>query len=286
MRITILANYDLPSNYALNILLQDLGEHELTIFLSDRVGKAGQRPHALENLAFFEQSLFTRLLFPALSGVMNGEINDGMKGGVNLEDRPYLMSFEGLAKKSENPIRILNAINKGEGFATLKDSNPDLIVTIRYGIILKEEVIALPQYGVINLHSGLLPEYKGVMASFRALLAGDEIIGTTLHYIPDASIDTGPVIGTSSFKVVPNKSYLWHVLSLYPCGCELILQTIETIASHGCVDSEHQLGGGNYYSFPTETELEEFSRSGRHLFDVGEILDFANHYLPKVNQER
>ena len=66
MRITILANSDLPSNYALNLLVASLSAHDLTIFLSDRVGKQTTRPSGLKDLAFFEQSLFTQLLFPLM----------------------------------------------------------------------------------------------------------------------------------------------------------------------------------------------------------------------------
>jgi len=54
------------------------------------------------------------------------------------------------------------------------------------GLIIREPVIAHSQYGYINLHSGLLPDYRGVMASFRAMVNGDAEIGSTLHYIQDA----------------------------------------------------------------------------------------------------
>jgi methionyl-tRNA formyltransferase len=304
MRITILANSDLPSNYALNLLVASLSDHDLTIFLSDKVGKRGTRPSGLKNLEFFEQSLFTRLLFP----LMNEESPQRFRkespqrlfkksprrfekeSPQRLEKEspdpshkksPQLLSFEGLAEKIGKPILVLNAINDGQDLDSLTRSEPDLIVTLRYGVILKSRVIAIPKYGVINLHSGLLPAYKGVMATFRALQASEVTIGTTLHYITDSSIDTGPVIGTTAMDVIPGKSYLWHVLNLYPDGCKLIAASVEMILNKGRLDSVSQEPGGRYYTFPTDDDLNMFEQAGNHLFEVEEILEFASQYMPE-----
>ena len=49
-----------------------------------------------------------------------------------------------------------------------------------YRRILKAAAIQIPRHGVLNLHSGLLPAYKGLMATFWATLNGEEEIGCTL----------------------------------------------------------------------------------------------------------
>ena len=65
----------------------------------------------------------------------------------------------------------------------LRDVRADLLISIRFGMILGTEALGLPPRGVLNLHSGLLPQYRGVLATFRALLNGDAEIGCTLHWI-------------------------------------------------------------------------------------------------------
>ena len=193
MRITILANKDIASNIALNNILPRLSNHEVSVFLSSKVGKGDSLPEGLQRLRFFEQSLFNELLFPLISK---------SNPGSNRE----LLSFDGLEKIIKKPIKVLNLINSEEGFSSFKETEPDLVVSIRYGTILKAPVIAVPKCGVINLHSGLLPAYRGVMATFRAMLNGDEKIGTTLHYISDASIDTDRLLVShqcSSIKADP-----------------------------------------------------------------------------------
>ncbi len=267
MKITLLANRDLPACLALNYLWPVLAEHDVTLFLSSRVGKAGGRPPELERLAFFEQSLCNDVLFPAL--------DQGQVAG-----KAELQTFQGLARRSGRPLRQLTGINDGEGLELLQASAPELIISIRFGLILRAPVLQVPAHGVLNLHSGLLPDYKGVMATFRALANGDAEIGTTLHYIDDASIDTGRVIGTTRLPVVPGKSYFWHVLALYEQGCALMADSVTRIAAGETLPARAQAAGGDYYTFPTPAELTAFAAQGLQLINHDDVLEVTRRFLP------
>lgn len=264
MNITVLANRDLASNYALNHLLPELArDHRVTVYLSDAVGGGGNRPRPLQELKFFEQTLFNEFLFPLVdAGSDTGE----------------LLTFAGLGRYTARPIAALNKINSEESLAVLRAGEPELILSIRYGGILREAAIAVPVRGVINLHSGLLPQYRGVMASFRALLAGDSPLGTTIHYISDPGIDTGEIIATTETPVNPGKSYLWHVLALYPPACEKLLACVADLARGTTLEASPQGSGGQYFSFPDEQDLAAFFQRGLALFDVNEISDIAKRY--------
>ena len=266
MKITVLANKDLPACLALNYLWPRLAEHDVTVFLSSHVGKSQGRPEALEQLAFFEQTLCNELLFPAL---------DMASSGGHAE----LLTFNQLARRIAKPIPVLSRINEAEDLALFASSEPELVISIRFGLILRDPVLAIPPAGVLNLHSGLLPQYKGVMATFRAMLNGDPEIGTTLHYIDDASIDTGRIVGTTRLPVSRNHSYFWHVLALYEQGCELLGQTISKIASGEVIDATPQAGAGSYYSFPNVDELQAFSEQGLHLWSHADVVEIGRRFL-------
>ncbi len=265
MNITLLANRDVASNLALNHLLPELHtQHTLRVHLSSEVGAGQSLPAELTTLKFFEQTLFNELLFPTLEGKATaGE----------------LLSFAHLGQFTESPVSILNKINSEDGLASLATGEPDLVLSIRYGNILKDAAIATPGLGVINLHSGLLPDYRGVMATFRALLNGDSVVGTTLQYITDPGIDTGAIIGTTTMAVQRDRSYLWHVLQLYPDACASLVKCVNTLASGRSLAVQPQAPGGNYYSFPTEAELRNFGQRGWTLYDAEEITSFAQRYL-------
>ena len=60
-------------------------------------------------------------------------------------------------------IKSKTSVEKISNFA------PQLIISIRFGQILQREIIQIPQFGVVNLHSGILPAYRGVMEKGRLI---------------------------------------------------------------------------------------------------------------------
>jgi methionyl-tRNA formyltransferase len=168
--------------------------------------------------------------------------------------------------------RDLPAPNSVDGLALLRASDPDLFVSIRYRRILKDAAIAIPRHGVLNLHSGILPDYRGVMATFWAMLHGEAEIGSTLHRIVDSGIDTGPVIRISRQPLLAGDSYLANVLSLYQPGCDAILAAIAAIGSGDePVASQQKTGDGRYFSTPKEDDLALFFRQGGQLAHGAEL---------------
>jgi len=266
MNITVLANRDLASNLALNYLLPSLvRDHKVHVFLSRKVGGSAAIPYELQQLKFFEQGLFNELLFPALRD--------------SLADA-RLHSFDTLARLTGiPPTKALNRINSEEGLACLAATVPDLVLSIRYGGILKDQAISIPRLGVLNLHSGLLPDYRGVMATFYAMLNGEGEIGMTLHTILDAGIDTGDIIDCTRAKLDTGHSYLWNVLQLYPAGVDLMLACVKKISAGEEPAHGPQPEGGNYYSFPTAGQLQRFSEMGFCLYDVEELIAIAKQYM-------
>jgi methionyl-tRNA formyltransferase len=266
MRILILSNSDLASNIALNSLLPTLStNHDVHLWLSAKVGKAGARPRQLESLKFFEQDLFNQLFSPLLNESKNTE---------------RYKSFEGLNVFLQSTVREENKINSPEAIGRLHELSPDLIVSIRFGGILRTEAISIPKLGVINLHSGKLPKYKGVMATFWALKNGESEIGTTLHTIDDPSIDTGKIIKISTYKVDKSKSYLWHVLALYTQGTLDVLEAINSLKEGREIKAIPQKTSETYFTFPNQEECDEFEAEGFKFMDEREYIDLIQvHYL-------
>lgn len=270
MRIVVLCNYDVASNYALNLLLPRLvPKHRVSVLYSSRVGGRGPETEELAQLQFFEQTLFNQLLFPALA--------KGQTGGE-------LLSFQGLAEAHGVAIEVFNSINSSSGLQRLEAEGPDLILSIRYGRILKRRAIAIARWGVLNLHSGRLPTYRGVMATFRAMLAGDSHVGATVHTIEDAGIDTGEIFGIVDVAVDYDRSYWWNVLQLYPPGVELLVSAVERLAEYGVLSLTRQATDAAYFSFPDRRELDDFSARGHRLFDVDEVSAYSRRFVDGVER--
>lgn len=75
----------------------------------------------------------------------------------------------------------------------LKGLSLDLLVVAAYGQILPESVLSIPRFGCINVHTSLLPKYRGAAPIHWAILNGDQETGVTLMKM-DAGLDTGEII--------------------------------------------------------------------------------------------
>ncbi|HTP61494.1 MAG TPA: formyltransferase family protein [Burkholderiales bacterium] len=274
MRIAFLVNRDIESLVALNLLLPGLARHELSVFVSDRVGNPqSAKPAAmLGQLAFVEQDLWNRVVFPHL---------DAAPGEARL------LSFEGIRRRMQIPVRPLGSARTPEALGALAATGAELFVSIRFGKILGAEAIGIPRLGVLNLHSGILPDYRGVLATFRALMNGDSKIGCTLHRIDSPGIDTGPVIEISTAEARPDRSLFWHVLALYPLGAAMIQRAVDLLAAGKDVPGTPQPAGrGAYFSFPTDEDLVRFTAAGWRLFDRSDLDELLGAFgVPDAPQD-
>ncbi|HCG95805.1 MAG TPA: hypothetical protein DEX20_09300 [Halieaceae bacterium] len=237
MRIGLFYNRDIYAHAALNQLIPKLSDHDLGMFYSQRVGSASKpRDPRLVALAQIETDFATA---PGLS-------------------------FEALASMSHCREIAVADIN-GKDLNVLRAFDADLLISIRFGQIFKAEAIAQPRTGIINLHSGLLPEYKGVMASFWSLLNSESHLGTTLHWVTDSKIDSGQIISQRAQPVREDLTYSEQVLALYTPGVAQLLEAIgniEQLASQPKTD----LAKGHYFSFPESKDLDAFEQAGWMLF--------------------
>jgi methionyl-tRNA formyltransferase len=80
-----------------------------------------------------------------------------------------------------------------EARTTIRNSAPDVMVVVAYGLLLPRSVLAMPRYGCLNIHASLLPRWRGAAPVQRAILAGDSESGVTIMQM-DAGMDTGGML--------------------------------------------------------------------------------------------
>ena len=269
MRILVCLNRDLAGSVALNLLLPTLKGHDVRVGLTERVGVAGvaNEPPGRAELRAAEQALPNDVLFPLIERA--GLPDDGCR----------FLTFSEVERHRGIPVSVLLNPNVAPGLDAVTAFAPDLILTIRYGAILKSPVIRIPRFGVLNLHSGQLPAYRGVLAVFRALMNGDAEIGCTLHYISDGTIDTGDVVGVERVPVSKDRSLLAHILSLYPPGIAMMAKAVDALARGETLQRLPQAtSGGAYYTYPTAEDWAEFERRGWRVTRSEDLLQVFQRY--------
>jgi len=86
--------------------------------------------------------------------------------------------------------------------AELKALAPDVIVVMAYGQILPASLLEIPRHGCVNIHTSILPKYRGAAPIQWAILNGDPETGVTLMKM-DAGMDTGPMIAVARTPIAP-----------------------------------------------------------------------------------
>lgn len=115
---------------------------------------------------------------------------------------------------------------------TLREFQPDLVAVAAFGQILPQAILDLPQYGCLNVHTSLLPKYRGAAPIQWALANGDPETGVTIMKM-DAGLDTGAILTQRATPIRPadNGQTLHDRLALL--GAELLVQTIpEYVSGH------------------------------------------------------
>ena len=117
----------------------------------------------------------------------------------------------------------------GEALGILRELAPELIVVAAYGKILPQEILDLPRYGCINVHSSLLPKYRGAAPINWAILNGERITGVSIMYMV-AALDAGDVIRTVSTEIGEHEDAAALTLRLSELGAQALSETIPTLA--------------------------------------------------------
>lgn len=107
----------------------------------------------------------------------------------------------------------------------LADLRPDLIVVAAYGQILPPAILQLPRFGCLNVHTSLLPKYRGAAPIQWAILNDDPETGVTIMKM-DAGLDTGDIVTQECTPILPSDNSQTLHDRLAQIGAQLLLKTI------------------------------------------------------------
>ncbi|NOS69329.1 MAG: methionyl-tRNA formyltransferase [Verrucomicrobia bacterium] len=109
--------------------------------------------------------------------------------------------------------------------AGLRSLQPELIVVAAFGQILPATILELPHHGCLNVHTSLLPKYRGASPIQAAILNGDAETGVTIMKM-DVGLDTGDMIAQRATPIrdEDNAATLHDRLALL--GAQLLVETI------------------------------------------------------------
>lgn len=126
------------------------------------------------------------------------------------------------------PVYQPETLRDGTALAILQELAPELIVVAAYGRFLPDEILALPPKGCINIHSSLLPKYRGSAPINWAILNGEEVTGVTIQRMVH-DMDAGDIILQRAVKIGKTEDAAVLYDRLAQLGGELAVEAVAQI---------------------------------------------------------
>jgi len=164
--------------------------------------------------------------------------------------------FQPLKIKSEDSVNLIKSLN------------PDLIVTIAYGQILRKDILDIPKFGCINVHASLLPKLRGAAPINWSIINGDKKTGVTTMLM-DVGVDTGDMLLKEEVAITENMTAgeLHDILS--EVGSELLINTINKIEDKTIVRVKQDHSISTYAPLlKKETSLINWNESAKNVHNM------------------
>ena len=144
--------------------------------------------------------------------------------GQKLNPSPIQNSAENLKLVIRNP----NNLNTDEELKFFKEVNPDIVVVVAYGQLISKKFLEVPTKGFINIHSSLLPKWRGAAPIQRAIMNVDKQTGVSIMKITEG-LDSGPVMKKIPIDISPSDTSLIISEKLSKISSEYIVEALDDI---------------------------------------------------------
>lgn len=173
-------------------------------------------------------------------------------------------SIARLASRRSIPMFPTRSVNAPEYLERVRRLSPDVIVSVAAPEIFRKEILRMPRHGCINIHSGRLPVYRGMLPTFWQMLRGEPAITVTVHEMAEA-LDAGSILGTVTIPIEPRDSLDRVITSTKQAGARLLIEVLGKIARGETSGVPVDMQGASYFSFPKREHVREFRKRGHRL---------------------
>ena len=135
-----------------------------------------------------------------------------------------------VALKHDVPVLQPERVSRPEVMEELAEYEADLFVVVAFGQKIPGRLLTMPRYGCVNVHSSLLPKYRGAAPINAAIVHGDSVTGVTTMYM-DSGWDTGDIILQAEETILPRDTAGQLHDRLMIKGAALLAETVQLIAA-------------------------------------------------------
>lgn len=173
-------------------------------------------------------------------------------------------SVKSVSKANKINYRVVHDLNNKDYVEHVRELKPDLIISYSAPQIIKEELLGIPQYGILNVHGALLPNYRGCLPSFWYLYNEEKVGGATVHYM-SKDIDDGDICVQKQVDISDCTTMFELMKRTKEAGADAMVEAIQRIACGTLEPYKNDTANGSYFTWPNVEQAREFRRKGLKL---------------------
>jgi methionyl-tRNA formyltransferase len=235
--------------------------------LEDRIAAIAVVSPIYKNSSWLKQAKRFKAAFGMAAFIIEGahfvlaKLADRMNAWTGL-GRPR--SVKGAARA--HGLRLLEPddVNGAPFLETLRELEPDLVISVSCPQIFKDELLELPRIACVNVHSSLLPHYRGMLPTFWVLAKGETETGVTVMYM-NPGIDDGDIILQRPISIAMDETLRSLMSKCKEVAADLVIEAVEQFENESIVSRPNPAEAGSYYSFPKREDVVRFRALGRAL---------------------
>jgi len=163
-----------------------------------------------------------------------------------------------------------------------READADLGLSLGNGYIPKS-VFSIPRYGMVNIHTEVLPDYQGGRSIVWPIYEGEKETGFTIHQI-DSKIDTGPILYLEKYPI----QFCPNLRDTVELNLKTARMKIPEAFSYLCENYTSLLknakiqGNGKTYTTPSIWQFYRMKRNNRALYEESLVKGFAGLKSPSI----
>lgn len=164
-------------------------------------------------------------------------------------------------------------VNDPEAVRTYEEWNPEIGVMAGYSQILGSDVLGVPDRGILNLHGGKLPEYRGASTLNWMIINGESTGGITVLFAEEC-IDTGDVVGQARFPIEPDDTIVDVVEKTDELFPGLLVEALERLETGDADPTPQSIQEGAHYHsrFPRDGRIDWRRQSAENVHNLVRAL--------------
>jgi methionyl-tRNA formyltransferase len=173
-------------------------------------------------------------------------------------------SIGALARKAGVREMPTESVNDAEYVRKVREMEVDVIVSVAAPEIFRRDILESAKMRCINIHSGRLPKYRGMMPTFWQLLHGEKQATVTVHEMA-VKLDAGDVLGTADFDLKERDRLDRVIVQTKRLGARLMIDVLRQIAAGTDQPQPLDMSRKEYFSFPKKADAKAFRRRGHRM---------------------